>query len=164
MRAVRFRSPCRRIDKNECAVMTTRRAVEILYADDDEDHVELIRIALQRSAANAVLHCVATGAECMSFLRREAPYERAPRPDILLLDISMPRMDGHEVMAEVAADPALCSLPVIVLTTSGAPPDVERMYSLRCSSYVRKPLDLEEFFRATQCLLDYWCTVVTLPQ
>ena len=87
----------------------------------------------------------------------------APRPDLILLDLNMPRMNGQEVLAEIVADEALCNLPVIVMTTSTDEEEILKMYKLRCSSYIAKPVDFEQFLRVVQSLADYWFTVVVLP-
>ena len=99
----------------------------------------------------------------MAFLRKQPPYADAPTPDLILLDLNMPVMDGREVLAEIVNDEALRHLPVVVLTTSYEAEDVHKMYQLRCNSYITKPVDFEKFVEAVRKLEDYWLTVVVLP-
>ena len=140
----------------------TLSPVRILYAEDNFDDVELLRAALEHSPVQIWLDHVENGVACMEYLRR-ARCSHVSLPDLLLLDLNMPVMDGFEVMHAIASDSSLCSLPVVVLTTSSSPEDVERMYRLRCSSYIRKPLELPAFVRSIETLIDYWFGVVTLP-
>lgn len=140
-----------------------RRQLRILYAEDNLDDVELLRTALDRLTAPVVLEHVDNGIACLQYLRREDGYVNAPNVDLLLLDLNMPLMDGCEVMEHIVRDEALRALPVVVLTTSASPDDVERMYRLRCSSYLRKPVELQQFLRAVQLLIEYWGDLVTLP-
>jgi len=138
------------------------RAV-ILMAEDNLDHVFLVREAFAEAKLHVDLHHVESGDQCMAFLRRVPPYENAPRPDLLLLDLHMPRMDGYEVMREISADPQLRSLTVIVLTTSATAPDVDRMYALGCKSYLTKPIDFDGFAAMIKQLTGYWFELVILP-
>ena len=141
----------------------TNTAAEILYAEDNEDDVELIRTGLKRCGVPVNLHHVENGADCLRFLRREGAYANAPRPHLLLLDLNMPVLDGYEVMETIVKDPALRCLPVVVLTTSNAPEDVERLYRLRCNSYICKPLELQQWLKMVETIVEYWFKVVTLP-
>jgi CheY-like chemotaxis protein len=143
--------------------LTNTRAAEVLLVEDNENDVELTRIGFKKSKLRLNLHHVKDGVECMNFLRKQGAYAGAPRPDLILLDLNMPRMTGQEVLAEIVADEALCTLPVIVMTTSTNDEEIIRMYKLRCSSYIAKPVDLEQFLRVVQSLADYWFTVVILP-
>jgi len=138
------------------------RAV-ILMAEDNLDHVFLMREAFTEAKLRVDLHHVESGDQCVAFLRRLPPYENAPRPDLLLLDLHMPRMDGYEVMQEISADPGLRSLTVIVLTTSATAADVDRMYALGCKSYVTKPIDFDGFAGMVRKLTGYWFDLVILP-
>ena len=140
-----------------------RNAV-VLMAEDNPDHVFLTRESFDAARLRVDLHHVETGDACMAFLRREPPYENAPRPDLILLDIHMPRMDGYEVMEEISKDEALRSLTVIVLTTSADLLDVNRMYALGCSSYMTKPVDFKTFSDAVRQMAGYWFDLVILPQ
>lgn len=139
-----------------------RKAV-VLMADDSADQVDLAREALAQCNARVELHHVDGGEQCLAFLRREAPYDNAPRPDLLLLDIHMPRMDGYEVMERIRADAALRSLPVVVLSSSADAGDVRRMYALGCSSYVTKPVRFERYVEAMRQIDAYWFRLVLLP-
>lgn len=139
------------------------RPAEVLLAEDNEMDVDLTREAFKRSRLLVNLHHVENGKECIAFLRKEGKYARVPSPDILLLDLNMPLMDGREVMAEIASDDDLCSLPVVVLTTSADERDVLHMYKLRCSAYTTKPVDFHKFQQVIQDLGKHWFTVVVLP-
>lgn len=139
------------------------RPVEILLVEDNENDVILTREGFKRSKLVVNLHDVKDGEECMDFLRKQGRFTNAPTPDIVLLDLNMPRMDGREVMAEIAADETLCHLPVVILTTSAEDSEILKMYRLRCSSYIVKPVSFANFIPVIQSLADYWFTVVVLP-
>src|SRR5258708_7036166 len=121
--------------------LTDSRPAVILLVEDNENDVELTRIAFKRSKLLLDLHPVKDGVECMAFLRKEGEYTDAPTPDLILLDLNMPRMGGREVLTEMVEDEALCSIPVVVLTTSAQDEEILKMYKLRCSSYIVKPVD-----------------------
>jgi CheY-like chemotaxis protein len=125
--------------------------------------VVLTRLAFKSCKLLLNLHRVANGEECMAFLRRQGKYSDAPSPDLLLLDLNMPRMDGREVLAEIVADKPLSALPVVVLTTSAQDEEILKLYKLRCSSYIIKPIDFEQFLRSVRLISEYWFTVVVLP-
>ena len=144
-------------------VLVDGRQAEILLVEDSDDDVELTRLGFKRARFAVRLHHVANGEECMSFLRKEGKYAAMPTPDLILLDLNMPRMDGNEVMEEVSRDEALRHLPIVVLTSSKAEEDILRSYKLRCSSYLVKPINFEGFATMIQSLSDYWFTLVTLP-
>ena len=139
------------------------RAAEILLVEDNDNDVELTRIGFKKSKLLLNLHHAKDGVECMEFLRKQGAYAGAPRPDLILLDLNMPRMNGQEVLEEIVADESLCNLPLIVMTTSTDDEEILKMYKLRCSSYIAKPVDMEQFLRVVQSLADYWFTVVVLP-
>jgi two-component system response regulator len=139
------------------------RVADILLADDNEDDIELMRIGLRRARFAMHLHAVHDGEECMAFLRRQGRFADAPTPDLLLLDLNMPRMDGREVLAAISQDETLRHLPVIVLTTSTIREDVLTAYRLSCSSYIVKPIDFQQFVAVVQAIVDYWFSVVVLP-
>lgn len=141
----------------------TARLVEILLVEDEEPDVELVRQALKRSKLANNLHRAANGREALSFLRREPPFEDAPRPDLVLLDLNMPIMNGQDALAEIRQDPALSRLPVVVMTSSDRDEDVARSYDLHANCYVRKPLDLNEFMKIVGNIEEFWLGVVTLP-
>jgi two-component system, chemotaxis family, response regulator Rcp1 len=137
--------------------------VEILLVEDDPADVLLAQEGLRESGVPSILSVVGDGTEAMAFLRREGKYAQASRPDLILLDLKMPKRSGLEVLAEIKADPALRRIPVIVLTTSDAPQDILRAYDLQASAYITKPSDLEEFHRVMNTVSDYCITVVKLP-
>ena len=139
------------------------RPAEILVVEDNEDDVELMRISFRRSRFAVNLHHVTQGEDCMAFLRREGAFASAPRPDLVLLDLNMPRMDGREVLGQIVNDPDLREIPVVVPTTSDAAPDVSAAYRLRCSSYIVKPVDFDQFVKVVQGITDYWFTLAVLP-
>jgi CheY-like chemotaxis protein len=139
------------------------RPAEILLVEDSDNDVELTRLGFERARFASRLHHVPNGEECMSFLRKEGKYAGVPTPDLILLDLNMPRMDGIQVMEEMSKDEHLKHLVVVVLTSSKADEDVLRSYKLRCSSYLVKPISFEEFAKMIQSLRDYWFTLVTLP-
>ncbi len=143
--------------------LASGRPAEILLAEDNENDVELTRLAFKRCKLMLNLHHVPDGDECMAFLRKQGKYSNAPTPDLILLDLNMPRMDGREVLAEVVADKTLNAIPVVVLTTSAQDVEIQKMYKLRCSSYIVKPVDFEQFLHAVGLIAEYWFTVVVLP-
>ena len=139
------------------------RTAEILLVEDNEDDVILTRLAFKEAKLAVRLHDVPNGEDCMAFLRKQGQYAAAPTPDIILLDLNMPRMDGREVLAEISRDENLRHLPVVILTTSSAEQEILKMYKLRCSSYIIKALDFKQFTRMIHLLSDYWLTIVVLP-
>jgi two-component system response regulator len=143
--------------------MNDLRNPVILLAEDNENDVELTRLGFQRAKLPVELHHVANGEECMAFLRKEGKYAGTPQPDVILLDLNMPRMDGLEVMQEVGKDDQLKHLVIVVLTSSKADEDVLRAYTLRCSSYLVKPINFEAFAAMIQSFGTYWFSLVTLP-
>jgi CheY-like chemotaxis protein len=137
--------------------------VNILMVEDNPGDARLTREALKESKlANNLYHCK-DGVEAMAFLRREGEYADAPRPDIVLLDLNLPRRDGREVLAEMKEDASLKQIPVVVLTTSEAENDILRSYELHANCYITKPVDLEKFIKIVQGIEDFWLTVVKLP-
>lgn len=142
--------------------LATRPAI-ILLVEDNENDVELMRLSFKKSRLAIDIQRARDGEECMAYLRKEAGFADAPTPDLILLDLNMPRKDGREVMAEMAADENLCHLPVVILTTSADEQEVLSLYKLRCSSYIVKPIDFGQFSRVIQTITDYWFTVVILP-
>lgn len=144
-------------------LIEARRPAVVLLAEDNPDHAYLTKEAFQEARLRVELHHVETGDECLAFLRRHPPFEDAPRPDLILLDIHMPRMDGYEVMEAINADEDLRSLTVVVLSTSDDLIDVERMYQLRCNSFLTKPVDFAQFADLVRKLAGYWFELVVLP-
>ena len=139
------------------------RPAEILLVEDNPDDVFLTREGFRRAHFLVNMHHVEDGEECMAFLRKEGLHAGAPTPDVILLDLNMPKMDGRAVLAEIAKDPELRHLPVVVLTTSSDERDVLAMYDLRCSSYITKPVDFDKFRDVIRGICDYWFTLVVLP-
>jgi CheY-like chemotaxis protein len=139
------------------------RTVEVLLVEDDPADVLLAREALQDQGVRSNLTVVPDGVEAMAFLRGEREYASAVLPDLILLDLKMPKKSGLEVLAEIKADEFLRRIPVIVLTTSDSPDDILRAYDLQASCYVTKPSDLEEFDRVMRLIKDFCLTVVKLP-
>jgi CheY-like chemotaxis protein len=137
--------------------------VEILLVEDNPADVRLTREALKEGKVYSNLHWAKDGVEAIEFLRRQARYREAPRPDIILLDLNLPKKDGREVLQEIKADEALKRIPVVILTTSKAEEDVLKSYNLHANCYVTKPVDLEQFIRVVKSIDAFWLTVVTLP-
>lgn len=137
--------------------------VEILLVEDNEPDVVLTQEAFEEADIPSALHVASDGVEALQFLRREGKYAAAPRPDVILLDINMPRKNGLEVLAELKADPELRSIPVVVLTTSQADEDILRSYQSHASSYIVKPVDFEQFYSAIETLGKYMLSIVRLP-
>jgi len=137
--------------------------IEILLVEDNPGDVRLTREALKEGKVYSNLHTVKDGVEAMEFLRRQGRFKDAPRPDIILLDLNLPRKDGREVLEEIKSDNELKRIPVVVLTTSKAEEDVLRTYNLHANCYVTKPVDLEKFMVVVKSIDVFWLTVVTLP-
>ena len=139
------------------------RSLNILLIEDDPGDVELIREALQDSKLLLNLHVTGDGVEAMSYLRREGVYADAPVPDLILLDLNLPKKDGHQVLKELKSDDKLKMLPVVVVTTSKAEEDIVRSYTLGANCCVTKPVGLDEFMRLVHGISDFWLTIVRLP-
>jgi len=139
------------------------KPITILLAEDSPEDVELIREAFDYHRFSADLHAVRDGVEALAFLRREGEYADAPTPDLLLLDLNMPRKDGRETLAEVKADPALHTLPVVILTTSTAESDIVESYTRQASAFLTKPVDFDAFLELIRQLGEFWLTAVRYP-
>ena len=139
------------------------RTAEILLVDDSSIDFKLTSKAFERERLKVNLHHVENGEECLAFLRKQGKYSGVPSPDLILLDINMPVMDGHEVLAKIVLDENLKHLPVIVLTSSEDERDVLMMYKLRCNAYLTKPVDAFKFQEVIKLLNAFWLTVVVLP-
>lgn len=139
------------------------RRADVLLVEDNAADAELTLECLSLTSVEPRVHHVSDGRQCMAFLRREGLYATAPVPDLVLLDLNMPLMNGREVLAAITSDPKLAHLPVVVLTTSQSPQDVLDMYQLRCSAYMCKPVGFQEFRRALETLMHYWFNVALLP-
>jgi chemotaxis family two-component system response regulator Rcp1 len=139
------------------------RAVEILLVEDNLGDIRLTREALKECKVHNNLHVVTDGHEALAFLRREGPYASKPRPDLVLLDLNLPKKNGRSVLAEIKSDPALKRIPVVILTTSQAEEDILRAYELNVNCYVTKPVDLDQFVKVVKSIEDFWLTIVKLP-
>ena len=140
------------------------RQIEVLLVEDDPGDVMMTREAFQDYKLHNQLHVVSDGAEAMEFLRQEGEYAGRPRPDLVLLDLNLPRMDGRQVLEAIKSDPDLASIPVVVLTTSENEDDVLRSYSLHANAYVTKPVDFARFIEVIRQIDDFFVTVVRLPR
>ena len=139
------------------------RPIEILLVEDDPGDTLITTEALQTSRVTNNLNCVVNGEEALAYLRRAGEYADATRPDLVLLDLNLPRRDGREVLAEVKGDADLRRIPVVVLTTSQAEEDVLRSYDLHANAYVTKPVDFENFVDVVRSIDEFYFTVVRLP-
>jgi CheY-like chemotaxis protein len=139
------------------------KVIEILLVEDNPGDARLTQEAFRDSKVANNLHVVSDGALAMEFLRRQGPYAKAPRPDIVLLDLNLPKMDGRQVLAAMKSDPALKSIPTVVLTTSEAEQDIAQSYQLHANCYLTKPVDLEKFLKIIRCIEDFWLSFVKLP-
>ena len=139
------------------------RPIEILLVEDSPSDTELTVEALREAKLRNHLSTVQDGVQAMEFLRRQGPFAQAPRPDLILLDLNLPRKDGREVLAEIKADDLLKAIPVVVLTTSRAEQDVLRAYQLNANCYITKPVDFDQFLEVVRAIESFWLCVVTLP-
>lgn len=139
------------------------RSIEILLVEDNPGDARLTIEAMREAKLRNRLHVVEDGVEAMQFLRREGRFGDAPRPDLILLDLNLPKKDGREVLAEIKSDPALKRIPVVVLTTSHAEEDVLRAYDLHANCYVTKPVDLDQFMKIVKQIDEFWLKLVVLP-
>ncbi len=137
--------------------------IEILLVEDNPGDARLTREALRDGKIYNNLYVVRDGVEAMAFLRKTGEYTRAPRPDLILLDLNLPRKDGHEVLAEVKTDENLRRIPVVILTTSQAEEDIIKTYNLHVNCYITKPVDLDQFVKIVKSIEDFWLTIVRLP-
>lgn len=139
------------------------KPLEVLLVEDDEDDVLLTKEALKDSKVIVSMAVAADGDEALKRLRRQDPFQEAPVPDLILLDLNLPRVSGREVLKELKADPVLKLIPVVVLTTSAADTDVLKCYDLGANCYITKPVDFEQFQRIIKVIDDFWLTIVKLP-
>ena len=137
--------------------------VEILLVEDSPGDARLAREGLSECKIRNNLHVVDDGVKAMAFLRRQGEYAKALRPDLILLDLNLPRKDGREVLREIKEDDSLKVIPVVILTTSKAEEDIIKSYSLHANCYVTKPLGLQQFLDVVQSIEDFWFTIVRLP-
>ncbi|MBM7119273.1 response regulator [Archangium primigenium] len=139
------------------------RPIEILLVEDNPGDVRLTIEALKEGKVRNRLSVARDGVEAIAFLRRQGAHADAARPDLILLDLNLPRKDGREVLAEIKEDPSLRRIPVVVLTTSKAEEDILRTYDLHANCYINKPVDLEQFITVVRSIDDFWLSVVRLP-
>lgn len=143
--------------------MAMGRPVEVLLVEDSPGDVRLTEEALKEGKVRNNLNVVMDGVEAMAYLRREGRYSSATRPDIVLLDLNMPKKDGREVLAEMKSDERLRRIPVVILTTSEAEQDILKTYDLHANCYITKPVDLDQFISLVKSVEDFWLTIVKLP-
>jgi chemotaxis family two-component system response regulator Rcp1 len=143
--------------------MADAHPIEILLVEDNPGDVRLTREALNEAKMNNRLHVAGDGVQALRFLRREEEHAEAPRPDLILLDLNLPKKSGREVLEEVKADPDLRRIPVVVLTTSEAERDILRSYELHANAYVKKPVDFSSFIDVVRAIESFWFSVVLLP-
>lgn len=137
--------------------------IEILLVEDSPGDVRLTVEALRDGKVLNNLSVARDGVEALAFLRREGPHAAAPRPDLILLDLNMPKKDGREVLAEIKNDDSLRRIPVVILTTSQAEQDIVKSYDLHANCYITKPVDFDQFISVVQSVEDFWLTMVKLP-
>jgi CheY-like chemotaxis protein len=139
------------------------KSIEVLLVEDNEGDVRLTQEALKEGKLFVHLNVARDGLEAIAFLHRVGDYGQAPVPDLILLDLNLPKKDGREVLQEIKGDPALMHIPVVVLTTSAADNDVVTTYGLHANCYITKPVDMEQFVKVVQLLEEFWFTIVKLP-
>jgi CheY-like chemotaxis protein len=140
------------------------KTIEVLLVEDSPGDVRLTREAFRDADVSIRLHVASDGVEAMAFLRRQDEHIHAPRPDLILLDLNLPRMDGREVLAQVKEDPNLKTIPTVILTTSEAEADIMKSYELQANAYLSKPVQLDAFESLVNSIKDFWLTRVKLPQ
>ena len=138
-------------------------AIEVLLVEDSPGDVRLTREAFKDAKVHINLHVASDGAEAMDFLSRKGEHANAPRPDLILLDLNLPKKDGREVLEEIKVSPTLQSIPVVVLTTSASDADILRSYKLHANCYITKPVGLDGFLEVVKSIDNFWLTVVKLP-
>lgn len=144
--------------------MQSSSPLEVLLVEDSPGDVRLTQETFRNANLPIHLHVACDGVEAMAFLRQEGQYAGVPRPDFILLDLNLPRMDGREVLAHIKADPKLRSIPTVILTTSEAESDIVKSYELQANCYLSKPVQLEAFEGLVRSIHDFWLTRVKLPQ
>ncbi|MBH8572820.1 response regulator [Nostocaceae cyanobacterium CENA369] len=137
--------------------------IEVLLVEDNPGDAQLTRLALEDSKISINLNVVEDGVEAMAFLRKQAKYTKVPHPDLVLLDLNLPKKDGREVLAEIKTDIALRRIPVVVLTTSQAEEDILKAYNLAANCYITKPVDFDQFVKIVQSIEHFWFAIVKLP-
>ena len=140
------------------------RAIDILLVEDDPGDELITREAFEENKIKNVVHVARDGEEGLDFLYRRGVHERAPRPDLILLDLNLPKYDGRQLLEKIKSDSDLCDIPIVVLTTSSAQEDILRSYKLHANAYVTKPVDLDQFMSAVRQIDDFFVQVVRLPR
>ena len=140
------------------------RSIEVLLVEDSPGDVRLTVEAFRASAADIKMHVASDGVEALRFLKRQGDHADAPRPDLILLDLNLPKMDGREVLAQIKADEVLKSIPTVILTTSGAEADIAESYKLQANCYLKKPVEFDAFEGLVRSINDFWLTRAALPQ
>jgi two-component system, chemotaxis family, response regulator Rcp1 len=140
------------------------KPVEILLVEDSPGDVRLTREAFKDAKVHLNLHVAPDGAEAMAFLRRDGKYAHVPRPDLILLDLNLPKKDGRAILTEIKEDPKLKSIPIVILTTSRSEEDILRSYQLHANCYITKPVDLDGFLKVVKSIDNFWLSVVNLPR
>ena len=144
--------------------LTTAKAIEVLLIEDSPSDAALTIEALQAGKIGNNLNRVADGVEAMAYLRQQGSFAKSPRPDLIMLDLNLPKKDGREVLRELKSDPSLKLIPVIVLTTSRSDKDVLQSYELNANCYITKPVDFAQFMEVVKSIEHFWLAVVTLPK
>ncbi len=139
------------------------RSIEVLLVEDNPGDVRLTKEAMRESKVLVNLSVATDGEEALAFLRKQGVHQGAPRPDLILMDLNLPKKDGREVLAEIKFDPDLRRIPVVVLTTSRAEEDILRTYDLHANCFITKPVDLDQFITVVEAISDFWFSVVRLP-
>jgi chemotaxis family two-component system response regulator Rcp1 len=139
------------------------KLVDILLVEDNEGDARLAKEAMRDSKIRNTLHHVSDGEEAMAFLRKEGQYAKVPRPDLVLLDLNLPKKDGRQVLAEIKNDDELKRIPVVILTVSSAEEDILKSYNLHANCFITKPIDLSQFMKVVRSVEDFWLTIVRLP-
>ncbi|KIU16359.1 response regulator [Mycolicibacterium llatzerense] len=140
------------------------KVIDILLVEDDPGDELITREAFADNKINNVLHVARDGQEGLDFIYRRGAHSRAPRPDLILLDLNLPKYDGRQLLEKVKSDADLCDIPIVVLTTSSAQEDIVRSYKLHANAYVTKPVDLDQFIKAVRQIDDFFVRVVRLPR
>lgn len=144
-------------------IKPTGKEIEVLLVEDNPGDIQLTKEAFLEGKMHNNLNVVMDGVEALAFLRKEGKYKDAPRPDLILLDLNLPKMDGREVLAEIKKDEKLMTIPVVILTTSAAEEDIIRTYNLHANCYITKPVDFAQFINVVQSIENFWLTLVKLP-
>lgn len=140
------------------------RPLHVLLVEDNPGDVRLMREALRNGSSSRKLDAVEDGEEALAYLRKEHPYASAPKPDLIFLDLNLPKKDGREVLSEIKRDESLRRIPVVVLTTSEAERDIFRVYDLHANCYIKKPTDLDEYMEVIRACENFWLHIVRLPR